>query len=106
MLKKLILYFLICKSSNSLELVKNSLSNLPKFICDAVDEISKQEIQTFAVIKLKNNFSSEFFNELYKCVPASVAMVQLDLTNAFAVIKLKDIKFVIVIGDYIDLVSP
>lgn len=95
--------FLVC--SASFEQIKNSKSNLTQFVCDAVDEISKHKIETIAIVKFRNNFSSSFFDELHKCIPVSVTMVQLDLESLMVNVKVKNAKFVIVISDDNDKVS-
>lgn len=106
MLKLCILFFLTFnKCLALLQPVDNFSSELSRFICETSYEASKNGIDTIGILKLKNNFPSPFFDELYKCMPVNVAVIQLDLRSEHVEIKLKNVKFVIVIGDNIDLVS-
>lgn len=105
-----LLYILLILNSKSpqisafLQPTRNITSKLPKFICNAVDEISQQEVRTIAILEMENNFSSGFFDELYLCMSTDVSMVQMDLKNAIDNVDLKSIKFVVVLGDKIDWV--
>lgn len=106
MLKAFILFLLIYGSSSaSLQVLENSSSRLSNLICDVSEKVSREEIRTMAILNLQNSFSETFFDELYKCMSKDIAMVQVDIKSAFANEKLKDAKFVVVIGDNIDAVS-
>lgn len=106
MLKILTLILLIFeKSSASLDPLENSFSKLSNFVCDVSDKVSHEEVRTMAILESQNSFSSRFFDDLHKCMSKNIAMVQVDIKNAVDNGKLKDAKFVVVIGDDIDAVS-
>lgn len=87
------------KVSASFLKVQTSELKLSKFTCEVLDEIPRQDFRTIAITKLRNNFSSRLFDEVSKCVPENVAIVQMDLKSANV-----NVKFVLLIGDNIDWV--
>lgn len=110
MLNFLIFFLLIFNSSQflisaPLQPVQNLKSNLSKFVCDTIDKISHHDIQRIAIAKLRNNFSSTFFDELYKCMPVNITLVQFDLRDKNLTRKWRRTKFAVVIADDVDWVN-
>lgn len=106
MCKFLLLFLLLFgKSSAKLQAIEASSSDLAKFVCTTSHEAARQDIKTIAILTSNNNYPSSFFDELYKCMPVNVSMTQSDINQASMNKKLKEAKFVIVIGDKIDMVN-
>lgn len=88
---------------------ENSVSNLSSFVCDLVCEISNHGMQSVAIIKMSKNFSSTFTDDLHKCLPSNVTIVQPSvLMNEGVYIsqsKIDDIKLIIALVDNFNGVS-
>lgn len=111
---KLLIFFLIKSCStqvlrrpyNFIQEPQNS-SILVNFVCDAVEDVMRNEtgMKRVAIVKYSTSFNDEFIDEIGKCLKSDFSVLILDFAKDVVNISLQKPSMIVMLTEKIRLVS-